>query len=65
LQDSLKLIEILDRYPLRARKAKDYTIWREAIFAKSGKAYGDDGGLPHLSIALKSGRAYKPQTSRG
>jgi hypothetical protein len=65
LSDSLKLIEFLDRLPLRARKAKDYAIWREAIFAKSKKTYGDDAGLPYLSTALKSGRAYKPQTSRG
>ena len=25
------LVELLDRFPLRARKAQDYRIWREAV----------------------------------
>ena len=29
--ECLALIEILDRYPLRAKKARDYAIWREAV----------------------------------
>lgn len=28
----LSLIRILDRYPLRAKKARDYAIWRESAF---------------------------------
>lgn len=29
--DALKLIEVLDEHPLRAKKARDYVIWREAV----------------------------------
>jgi LAGLIDADG DNA endonuclease family protein len=29
--DSVALVDILDRYPLRAKKAKDYAIWRDAV----------------------------------
>ena len=28
---SLKLIEILDEYPLRAKKKRDYEIWKKAV----------------------------------
>ena len=28
----LKLVAVLDAYPLRAKKARDYAIWREAVF---------------------------------
>lgn len=28
--DVLALVELLDRYPLRAKKKRDYAIWREA-----------------------------------
>jgi hypothetical protein len=29
--DCLALVEIFDRYPLRAKKARDYAVWREAV----------------------------------
>jgi hypothetical protein len=29
--DVLALVAILDRFPLRAKKARDYAIWREAV----------------------------------
>ncbi len=29
-RDCLRMIEILDKYPLRAKKARDYLVWREA-----------------------------------
>jgi hypothetical protein len=31
--DLRELIEILDRFPLRAKKRKDYAVWREAVLA--------------------------------
>lgn len=27
----LQLVELLDRFPMRARKRKDYAVWREAV----------------------------------
>ncbi len=30
--DCARLVEILDTYPLRAKKTRDYSIWREALF---------------------------------
>lgn len=32
--DCLRLVEILDQYPLQAKKARDYAIWREAVLEK-------------------------------
>ena len=29
--DALKLVEIFDSYPLQAKKARDYAIWRKAV----------------------------------
>ena len=29
--DCIKLVALLDCFPLRARKAKDYAVWREAV----------------------------------
>jgi hypothetical protein len=29
--DCLRLVGVFDRYPLRAKKARDYAIWREAV----------------------------------
>jgi hypothetical protein len=31
-RDMLRLVVILDGFPLRARKADDYAIWRQAVF---------------------------------
>lgn len=55
-EECVGLIEVLDRFPLRAKKQRDYAIWREAVFAKVGKKYE---GLEALSTALKSGRDYQ------
>jgi hypothetical protein len=30
-EDTRRMVELLDRYPLRAKKAKDYAVWREAV----------------------------------
>lgn len=31
--DLMRVVEYLDRFPLRAKKARDYAIWREAVHA--------------------------------
>lgn len=33
--DCLRMVEILDRYPLRAKKSRDYAVWREAVLAST------------------------------
>ena len=30
-EESLKLVEFLDKYPLRAKKKRDYEIWKQAV----------------------------------
>lgn len=35
--DTARLIELLDRFPLRSKKARDYAIWREAVRIRNGR----------------------------
>jgi len=58
--DCLALIDFLDQYPLRAKKARDFAIWRKAVEAKDRK---DFTLLGKLSQEIKDVRAYKPPTS--
>ena len=60
LDECLRLIHVLDRFSLRARKAKDYHIWRRAVFAKSAK---DTEALVILADELLAARAYKSSPS--
>jgi hypothetical protein len=32
-----RLVELFDAYPLRAKKARDYAIWRQAVFALAAR----------------------------
>lgn len=43
--DCLRLVRLLDRYPLRAKKARDFTIWREAVAVWLGVHQGGHGGI--------------------
>jgi hypothetical protein len=60
-----RLIEILDTYPLRAKKARDYAIWREAV--RIWLAMRPTGGLPRrdwsafeeLAQRLRDVRVYR------
>lgn len=36
----LKLVEVFNRYPLRAKKARDFAIWREAVIVWSAVENG-------------------------
>lgn len=57
--DMLRLVEYFDQFPLRAKKARDYALWREAVllYAERGgaDAYAE---LMALRVALMDGRAY-------
>jgi hypothetical protein len=72
--DMLKLVEVFDRFPLRARKAEDYRIWREAVMAwvlRKGHRGKRGSRTPHpiqirlaeLKRKLEEGRHYKGVTS--
>lgn len=59
-EDCLALIRLLDVYPLRAKKARDYAIWREAVFAWSrmhrGSKVNDWSHVAALRERLMDGR---------
>jgi hypothetical protein len=59
--DAMALVAILDRYPIRAKKADDYAIWREAVLewdkAVSGTKF-DWTRMNELREALKGVRVY-------
>jgi hypothetical protein len=54
--DCRKLVTILDKYPLRAKKRRDFGIWREAVLTE-GK--GRQKTLAILYETLKAVRTYK------
>lgn len=68
-EECLALIEIFDRYPLRAKKARDYAIWREAVLewerwtnkragTRQRSAYVNWSRMAQLRQQLKDVRAY-------
>lgn len=70
-RDCLMLVEILDEHPLRAKKARDYAIWREAVLeweTVSQFDWRDDETLTErrlsrlrlgeLKVALSEGRRH-------
>lgn len=58
--DLLKLVTYFDHFPLRAKKARDYAIWREAVFLYTRSRYAADNFEEMLGLkrALEQGRAY-------
>lgn len=63
--DCLKLIPILDRYPLRAKKSRDYAIWREAVMhwvamRRGNRWHGprDWSQMIEYKTAIEAARAY-------
>ena len=63
--DAEELVEILDRYPLRSKKAADYTVWKRAVKVSSAMPYRtrakrDWGPLIELKQQLESVRQYRP-----
>jgi hypothetical protein len=59
-QECIHLVEFLDRYPLRAKKARDYAIWREAVTEWTTKYPGgkdqDWAKMAALKAELAAGR---------
>jgi hypothetical protein len=48
--DCLRLVELLDRFPLRAKKARDYAIWRRAVVVWGTAAKGYGAGRRNLAL---------------
>lgn len=64
--DCLALLPILDKFPLRAKKARDYAIWREAVVywqtAKRGNRWHgprDNSRMIAFKEAIEAVRAYR------
>jgi tRNA (cmo5U34)-methyltransferase len=58
-RDCLALTERLDRFPLRAKKARDYMIWREAVRIWGPVTYcREQERLGNLMTQLREGRRY-------
>lgn len=55
--DVFALVDLLDRYPLRAKKARDYALWREAVLTWKQvlprHRHGQNGPLWERIAALK------------
>lgn len=56
-RDSLKIVGIFDRFPLRSRKARDYAIWREAVIAHNSGCGLDE--LVYYRRDLAEARKYR------
>lgn len=50
--------EVLDRFPLRGRKLREYAIWKDAVHAYAGRDEGYRDELAALRRALQEERAY-------
>lgn len=55
--DLVGLVEYFDRFPLRAKKARDFLVWREAVRVYCASS-GRDPRLPVLHEALRAGREF-------
>ena len=58
-QGVAQLVRILDAHPLRARKARDYAIWREAV--SEWHTFNRPKRLAVLRARLVEGRRYDAQ----
>jgi hypothetical protein len=68
VSDCVVLCTIFDHFPLRAKKADDYVIWREALYLKAshrGRGYRFPRvlfeRLADLQRQMDAGRAYDPE----
>lgn len=64
--ECVKLVALLDQYPLRAKKARDYAIWREAVAfwvaqPKGSRWHGprDWSQMIAYKVAIEDARAYR------
>lgn len=65
--ECLKLVALLDQFPLRAKKARDYVVWREAVEFWVNQPKGNRWTGPRdwtrmieYKAALEGARAYVP-----
>lgn len=65
MQDTPLLCALLDEYPLRSRKARDYAIWREAVIFKASQPRGnrwrgprDMAPMEDFKRQIEGGRVY-------
>lgn len=64
----LKLVALLEQFPLRAKKAKDFEIWKRAVLLWTGLPKGnrhhgpaaERDALADLKALLQSSRSYRP-----
>jgi hypothetical protein len=62
----LRLIELLDQYPLRGRKSRDYAVWRPAVLwwaagnAKQRQIHRDWTPMAYLKDRLGQCKTYAP-----
>lgn len=62
-RDVAGLVAYFDRFPLRAKKARDYAIWRQMVsiyIQRHGGGVDHDGRLAALREALLAGRSFAP-----
>lgn len=58
--DCIALIEILEAFPLRAKKRHDFEIWKQAVRVWTGRQRGDSWDeLVDLKRQLEDGRKYE------
>lgn len=65
--DVAALVELLDRFPLRAKKLHDYLIWREAVIAwgETRRAVKHDWTrIAELKEMLEAGRKFDPAAAK-
>lgn len=55
--DSMRLVELFDKYPLRAKKKRDYAIWREFVLERNNP-HPDINKLIALSDEIVKVRKY-------
>ena len=60
--DLLRIVQILDGFPPRGRKRREYDIWRQAViqYAKPGPRRAIHNRLGELQVELAQARAYQP-----
>lgn len=54
--DCVSLVEVLEEYPLRAKKAQDFIVWREGVSAWRAR---DHAKMAQCLTILKESRSYK------
>jgi hypothetical protein len=64
--ECMRLVELLDQYPLRAKKMMDYAIWKQAVIFWSGVSRGQKGvdwsSVTTLRERLTEGRRFTGAT---